>query len=155
MVSRRGIRRVRPVAVETLGSHMTPFAGLGSGIGNRTMNLGKILAMRGGPLSLGARAFASSWPGHREHSHRSRLPDMTGEAALLSMTGGAGSGRFAGRASVAKQELGVAMIGGSLELGLDGGRPGVHGQSLDHRHLGSIHVALDAEIAGMARGTGR
>ena len=154
MVSRRRIRRVGPVAVETLGTHMAPFAGLGPGIGNRTMNLGKILAVRGGPLSLGARAFASSWPGYREHSHRSRLPDMTGEAALLSMTGGAGTGRLTGWPSVPNQELGVAMIGGSLELGLHGGRPGILGQSLDQRHLGRIHVALDAEIAGMARSTG-
>ena len=53
MVSRRRIGRVGPVAVETLGTHMAPFAGLGPGIGNRTMNLGKILAVRGGPLSLG------------------------------------------------------------------------------------------------------
>ena len=154
MVSRRRISRIGPVAIETLGTHMAPVARLGSGIGNRTMNLGKIPAVRRGPLSLGAGAFASSWPGHREHSHRSRLPDMAGEAALLSMTSGAGSGRLASRPSVPKQELGVPMIGGSLELGLDGGRAGIHSQSLDRRHLGSIHVALNAEIAGMARSTG-
>ena len=79
---------------------------------------------------------------------------MTGEAALLSMTGGAGTGRLMGRPSVPKQELGVVMIGRSLQLGFHGGRPGVHRQSLDYRYLGGIHVALDAEIPGMARGTG-
>jgi len=56
---------------------------------------------------------------------------------------------------VSKQELGIPVIGWRLELSLDGVRPGIHSQSLDHCHLGSIHMALDAEITGMARSTAR
>ena len=155
MVSRRRVRRVGPVAVETLGTHMAPFTGLRPGIGNRTMNLGEILAVRGRPLSLGTSASASARTRHREHLHRTRLPEMTREAALLGVTGGAGAGRLAGRATVPKQELGIPVIGWRFELSLDRGGPKVQGQSLDHRHLGSIHMALDAEITSMAGSAGR
>src|SRR5688572_10398971 len=45
VVSRRRIRRVGSVAVETLGPHVASFAGLGSGIGHRTVNLGEVPAV--------------------------------------------------------------------------------------------------------------
>ena len=45
VVSRCRVGRVGAVAVETLGTHVASFAGLGPGIGNRTVNLGEIPPM--------------------------------------------------------------------------------------------------------------
>jgi hypothetical protein len=65
MIPGTGVGRVGPMAVETLRPHVAAFAGLGSGVRNRAVNLREILSVRRRSLALGAGALPSSRPRHR------------------------------------------------------------------------------------------
>jgi len=155
VIPRRGVGRIGPVAVETLWPHMAALAGLRLGVRYRSVNLREVLSVRRGPLALGARALAPSRPSDRKDLHPGRLGQVTGEAALLGVTGGAGTGRLAGCSAVPGHEVWTLMIRWRLQLGPHRGRPWIRRECLDQRHLGSVHMALDAVVPCVASGAGR
>jgi hypothetical protein len=87
MVAGRGIGGIRPVAVETLRPHMTTLARLGTGTGDRAVLLSEVTGMRGRTLPTHVRSLPPTRSSDRQRLHRSRLSQMTGETALLRVTG--------------------------------------------------------------------
>ena len=92
MVPRRRIGGVRPVAVETLWTDMAAAAGLRPRLGDGTMKLGKITTMRGGPRPVDHGSFPATRAGGRQGESQCGLADVTRQAALLGVAGGARRG---------------------------------------------------------------
>ena len=155
VVSGSGVRRVRPMTVQTLRPDMAAIAALGSGSGRRAMDLGKIRSMRRRPLAPDDRPPSPAGPSHRQGLDSGWRADVTGEAALLGMAGSAGGGGFPHGRAVMGEKRRVGMAGRRLQLRPSRERARIRCQGLDHGQLGRVHVTLAAEIPGMARGAGR
>ena len=91
VITRGRIRRIRPMAVETLRTDVTPLAGAGPRTRHRTMNFGKIQTVGFGspPPRRGTLSPARARSG--EALHTGGLLTMTSQAALLGMAGRTGS----------------------------------------------------------------
>ena len=90
VVARRRVGRVGAVAVEALGPDVTAFARLRPGIGNGTMDLGKIRAMRGWASPPYYGTLSPPGARHRQRLNCGRVAPVTRQAALLGVTSGAG-----------------------------------------------------------------
>jgi len=152
VVARRGIRRIRPVTVEALGTHMAAFAGLRLAVRHRAVNLGKILPVRRGTSAVGDGALPAPGTTHRKHLHRRRFAQVTGETTLLRVAGGAFARGFPGDTPVTNEKFRVVVTGRSLQLGADGQRAWIGSEGLDHPNFRSVHVTLGAEIPRVAGG---
>lgn len=154
VIARCRIGRIGTVTVETLGAHVTPLARCRPSIGDGTVGVGEVQAVRCRPSSPDIRPFSSPRSSDREGLYCPGFFHVAGETALLGMAGGAGGRGFARKPTVAGQELRVLMGCGGLQFGRVGGGPRIGPESLDDWHLGSIHMALGAKLTGMASSAG-
>ena len=89
MVARCRIGSIGPVAVETLRSDMAATTGLGSRIGNGTVDFRKIIAVGRGADPVDHGALAPTRAGGRQGESERGLADVASQAALLRVAGGA------------------------------------------------------------------
>ena len=89
MVPRRRIGGVRPVAVETLRTDMAAVEGLRPGVGDGTMQLGKIITVRSRTLPVDHGALAPARAGDRHGQSQRWFANVASQTTLLGVAGGA------------------------------------------------------------------
>ena len=150
-----GSSGVGPMALEAIRTAVARRAGGGpSGRG------GAVVGREAGPVRRGTapsddRAPAATGAGRRQPGGYSRRGHVTGQAALLRVARGAGLGRPLRGAAVAREEPRTVVARGCAQLGAYRRGPRVRGERLDLAALRRVHMALEAELAGVTRGAAR
>ncbi len=121
---------------------------------------GAVVGREVGPVRRGTAppddcAPAATGTSRRQPGGYSRRGYVAGQAALLRVARGAGLGCPLRGAAVAREEPRIVVARGCAKLGVYRRGPRVRGERLDLASLQRVHMALEAELAGVARGAAR
>src|SRR6266487_1209207 len=151
----RGPGGVGPMALEAIRPAVARRAGGGPRGRGGAVAGGEVRAVRRGTASPDDRAPAATGAGRRQPGGYSRRGYVAGQAALLRVARGAGLGRPLRGAAVAREEPRIVVARGCATLAAYRRGPRVRRQCLDLAPLRGVHVALQAELSGVARGAAR
>jgi len=146
----RGPGGVGPMALEAIRAAVARRAGGGPrGCGDAVAG-GEVRAVRRGTPPPDDRAAAATGARRRQPGGDSRRGHVAGQAALLRVARGAGLRRPLRGAAVAREEPWIVVARRCAKVGVYRRGPRVRGERLDLASLRRVHVALQAELAGVA-----